>query len=101
MFSIMYESLLTCFMFRVSKDVAKTMKNKIIVESQEIFELDISMKAFKPEDVILVDAQWKHINKPTDGRRRSIILWAKDNEFDTTPMEAKIVSFCINFICSG
>jgi hypothetical protein len=77
------------------------MKNKIIVKSREIFELGISMKAFKPEDIILVDAQWKRINKPTDGRRRSIILWAKDNEFDTTLTEAKIVSFCINFVCSG
>jgi hypothetical protein len=72
------------------------MKNKIVVESQEILELGISTKAFKPEDVILVDDQWKRVKKPTDGRRRSIILWAKDNEFDTTPTEAKIVSFHVN-----
>jgi hypothetical protein len=80
------------------------MKNKIVVKSQEILELGISTEAFKPEDVILVDDQWKRIKKPTDGKRRSIILWAKDNEFDTTPTEAKIVSSHIysgDFVCSN
>ncbi|KIM78117.1 hypothetical protein PILCRDRAFT_90844 [Piloderma croceum F 1598] len=74
----------------VSKDVSKTMKNKIVVEYQEILELSISTKAFKPKDVILVNDQWKCIRKPTDGRHNSIILWVKDNEFDTTPTEGKI-----------
>jgi hypothetical protein len=79
------------------------MKNKIVVESQEILELGISTKAFKAEDVILVDDQWKRIKKPTDGKRRSFILWAKDDEFDTVPTEAKIVSSHIysgDFVCS-
>ena len=78
------------------------MKNKIVVKSQEILELGISTEAFKPEDVIIVDDQWKHIKKPTDRKRQSIILWAKDNKFDTTPTETKIVSSHIysgDFVC--
>jgi hypothetical protein len=62
----------------------------------------ISTKAFKPEDVILVDDQWKHIKKPTDKKCQSIIVWAKDNKFDTTPTETKIVSSRIysgDFVC--
>ena len=53
------------------------MKNKIVVESQEILELGISTKAFKPEDVILVD--------------ESMI---SGNVLGNPPMEGVEVSFC-------
>jgi hypothetical protein len=68
------------------------MKNKIIVESNEIYELGIQEKAFKPENVIVVDDSWHRIRKPTDGKPRCVILWARDNPQDTNPTEAKIVS---------
>jgi hypothetical protein len=68
------------------------MKNKIIIESDEIYKLGIQEKAFKPENVIVVDESWHRIRKPTDGTPRCVILWARDNPQDTNPTEAKIVS---------
>jgi hypothetical protein len=68
------------------------MKNKIIIESDEIYKLGIQEKAFKPENVIVVDESWHRIRKPMDGTPRCVILWARDNPQDTNPTEAKIVS---------
>jgi hypothetical protein len=80
------------FIFRVHEDIATTLKNKIVVESQEILDLGISTKAVKLENIILVDSTWMRIHKPTNGKRQSVILWAKDHVNDTVPTEAKIVS---------
>ncbi|KAG2030243.1 hypothetical protein BDR03DRAFT_1017338 [Suillus americanus] len=74
----------------VPGDVTTTMRNKIVVESQEILELGLSSNAFKPEDIILVDGSWMRIKKPNNGQHRSVILWAKDHVNDTNPTEAKI-----------
>jgi hypothetical protein len=68
------------------------MKNKIIVESDEIYRLGIREKAFKPENVIVIDKTWRRVQKPTDGKPRCVILWARDNPLDTIPTEEKIVS---------
>jgi hypothetical protein len=68
------------------------MKNKIIVESDEIYKLGIQEKAFRPENVIVIDNSWHRVRKPTDGKPKCIILWAKENPLDTNPTEAKIVS---------
>ncbi|KAG1844679.1 hypothetical protein F4604DRAFT_1688995 [Suillus subluteus] len=75
---------------RVHKDIATTLRNKTVVESQEILDLGISTNAFKLEDIILVDGGWMRIQKPTNGKCRSVILWAKDHVNDTVPTEAKI-----------
>jgi hypothetical protein len=71
---------------------AESMKNKIIIESDDIYILGIREKAFKPENVIVVDDCWDRVRKPTDGKPRCVILWARDNPQDTNPTEAKIVS---------
>jgi hypothetical protein len=71
---------------------AKLMKNKIIVECQDIFKLRIQEKAFKHDNVIVVDDTWHHIHKPTDGKPKCIILWAHDDPQDTNTTEEKIVS---------
>lgn len=68
------------------------MKNKIIVESDEIYKLGIQGKAFKPENVIVVDDSWHRVLKPTDSKPRCVILWARENPQDTNVTEAKIVS---------
>jgi hypothetical protein len=72
------------------------MKNKIIVESEEIYRLGIHEKAFDPAKVIVVDNTWHRIRKPTDGKPYSVILWSRDHPNDTKPTEAKIV--CVSFI---
>jgi hypothetical protein len=69
------------------------MKNKIIIESEEIYQLGIQHKAFKAENVIVVDNTWSRVLKPRDGKPKSVILWARDHPHDTTPTEEKIVSF--------
>jgi hypothetical protein len=68
------------------------MKNKIIIESDEIYQLGIRQQAFKPENVIVVDKTWHRVTKPRDGKPKRVILWARDHPGDTTPTEAKIVS---------
>jgi hypothetical protein len=50
------------------------MKNKIIVESEEIYKLGIREKTFDPCEVIVVDSTWHHVRKPTDGKPYSVIL---------------------------
>ena len=68
------------------------MRNKIIIESDEIYQLGIRQKAFKPENVIVVDDTWHRVLKPQDGKPKSVILWARDHPGDITPTEEKIVS---------
>ena len=86
---------------RVSCEEAASMKNKIIVESNEIYWLGIQEKAFKPENVIVVNKTWHHVQKPTDGKPKCIILWARDNPQDTNPMEGVIpASLVILFTAS-
>jgi len=77
--------------FRVPHEVAKPMKNKNIVESKDISKLGIQEKAFKPDNVIVIDDTWHHICKPMDGKPKCVILWGHDNPQDTNPTE-KIVS---------
>jgi hypothetical protein len=76
----------------VSRKEAKSMKNKIIVESEDIFKLGIQEKAFKHDNVIVIDDTWHRIHKPTDGKPKCVILWARDDPQDTNPTEEKIVS---------
>jgi hypothetical protein len=71
------------------------MKNKIIVESNEIYQLGMKKKAFKAESVIVIDDTWHRVRKPTDGKPKSVILWARDNPHDTVPTEEKIVSLFV------
>jgi hypothetical protein len=58
----------------------------------EIYKIDIQEKAFKPENLIVVDNSWHRVPKPIDGKPRCVILWAQNSPWDTNPTEAKIIS---------
>jgi hypothetical protein len=71
------------------------MKNKIIVELNEIYQLGMKKKAFKVEGIIVIDDMWHCVHKPTDDKLKSVILWAWDNPHDTVLTEEKIVSLFV------
>jgi hypothetical protein len=70
------------------------MKNKIVVETEDIKFLGIKAGAFKEDDVVMTDSSWTRICRPPPGTEDSpsIILWERDNADDNTPTEEKIVS---------
>lgn len=84
---------LTLLLRRISEAEAKKMKNKVIIESQSIYNLGIHADAFDPSNVIMIekDDAWFRVSKPRDGKPKVVILWSKDNKDDTTPLESKIV----------
>lgn len=73
------------------------MKNKIIIESNSIYQLGLSKEAFKASDAIVIenDSAWHRVSKPRDGKPKVVILWSKTDDQDSTPTEAKIVSYLI------
>jgi hypothetical protein len=65
------------------------MMNNIVIESQEILELAFPPRHsnLKMSFLLMISGNILKFKKPTDRKRQSIILWAKDNKFDTTPTE--------------
>jgi hypothetical protein len=78
------------------------MKNKVVVESEEILSKAAESGAFNKDDAVLVDNSWIRVCRPglNSQEMAAVIHWARDNATDNQPSEAKIVRilFLWNFI---
>lgn len=79
------------------------LKNKFIVEAQDIIEDGVNNQAFSHDEIVLADETWTRICAPSASFTPvSIIFWNKCDPNDSQPTPNKIVStfnlYCMLYI---